>query len=112
MVVLFQQPELHLHPIAQAALGSFFFSAAKLGLRGVLETHSSFFIDRFRADLRDCNSSVDCKFNFADAIILFCENTPDGNLVHKISIDSHGALCEEPDSYHEFFVDEMLRTTM
>lgn len=109
--VLFQQPELHLHPVAQAALGTFFYKAARSGLRGLLETHSSFLIDRFRADLRDDHTNLEeAKQSRFPASILFCQNGAHGNSVCEIEIDSSGSLVEAPDAFHSFFVDELMRT--
>lgn len=110
--VLLQQPELHLHPIAQAAFGSFLHKAASRGLRGIVETHSSFLIDRFRAELRD-KGTVETEqgsLGASDVMILFCENEETGNIVHKVSINDNGALTGEPSAYHSFFVDELMRT--
>lgn len=113
--VLCQQPELHLHPIAQAALGSYFYSASEAGLRGVLETHSSFLIDRFRADLRDSYKKqdfADRKIHAEDVSILFCQNGLQGNFVHDIGISRDGKLLNDPEVYHQFFVDEYMRTML
>jgi predicted ATPase len=49
---LIQQPELHLHPKAQAALGDVFHSTTLDGSALVIETHSDFIIDRFRMALK------------------------------------------------------------
>ena len=44
-----QQPEVHLHPKAQASLGDFIYESKKLtGNNFVIETHSDYLIDRFR----------------------------------------------------------------
>ena len=45
---LLQQPEVHLHPSAQAALGSLFCSIAGPDRQLVVETHSDYIIDRVR----------------------------------------------------------------
>ena len=50
---LLQQPEVHLHPSAQAALGSLFCSIAGQERQLVVETHSDYIIDRVRMDVRD-----------------------------------------------------------
>src|SRR5881396_1662040 len=47
-VFLLQQPEVHLHPRAQAELGSFFVSQAGKKRRFVIETHSDYLVDRVR----------------------------------------------------------------
>jgi predicted ATPase len=51
---LLQQPEVHLHPRAQAELGSFLGALAKQQQkRFIIETHSDYMIDRIRMDIRD-----------------------------------------------------------
>lgn len=102
---LFQQPELHLHPIAQAALGSFFFKVAQEGFKGVLETHSSYLIDRYRAEVRDQREQ-----KAARPAIIFCENSGDSNIATTILVSQDGKLIGAPDAYHAFFVDELMRT--
>jgi len=54
---LLQQPEVHLHPRAQAALGTFLCSAASIRRNTIIvETHSDYLIDRVRSDVRDKKS--------------------------------------------------------
>lgn len=112
--LLVQQPELHLHPVAQAAFGSFLFKAAEKGLRGVFETHSSFIMDRFRSEVRDSvpksGDASDKTFLSSDISILFCVNGEGGNIAYEISVDERGKLRGEPEQFHGFFIDEMLRT--
>lgn len=104
-VLLMQQPELHLHPIAQAALGEFFYDAKADKNSYIMETHSDFLIDRYRYRVRESNSAQDqC------GAILFCENTPSGNKMTKIDIRSDGRLDGVPGHYKEFFVKETVRT--
>ena len=50
---LLQQPEVHLHPQAQAALGTLFCQVAAGGRQLIIETHSDYIIDRVRMDVRD-----------------------------------------------------------
>lgn len=113
--LLVQQPELHLHPIAQAAFGTFMFKLGQQGFRAVLETHSSFLIDRFRSELRDEfeRRSLETKMDRnteSRAQILYCSSGSNGNVVRKIPIFSDGRLGNPPEAYSEFFVDELIRT--
>src|SRR4029077_20194792 len=51
---LLQQPEVHLHPRAQAALGTYLADISKRRRHTILiETHSDYLIDRIRMDIRD-----------------------------------------------------------
>lgn len=101
-IILLQQPELHLHPVAQAALGEFIYSMAKGGLRYVIETHSDYLMDRFRANMREDKS-------IGSATILFCENTSEGNSAYPIEV-SDGEIINPPENYKDFFVNELMRT--
>ncbi|NKJ05423.1 AAA family ATPase [Rhizobium sp. SG741] len=101
--MLLQQPELHLHPVAQAALGEFLFRMATGDLKYVVETHSDFLIDRFRANMRETPGVT-------GANILFCENKEDGNHCHVINISDTGEIENPPENYKDFFVNELMRT--
>ena len=56
---LVQQPEVHLHPSAQAALGSLFCRIAASGRQLIVETHSEYIIDRVRMDIRDRTAELE-----------------------------------------------------
>jgi predicted ATPase len=48
-----QQPELHLHPDAQAGLADFFLYLASQGVRTIIETHSEYLLLRLRRRLAE-----------------------------------------------------------
>lgn len=48
-----QQPELHLHPDAQAALADFFIYLATQGIASIVETHSEYLLLRIRRRLAE-----------------------------------------------------------
>jgi predicted ATPase len=99
-----QQPEVHLHPKAQAAFGSFLFNATLKDKNNFLiETHSDFTINRFRY----CLSKNDTKI---ESQILFFERKKNTNSIINMEIDKKGAFVYAvPDSYREFFIDEELK---
>lgn len=99
---LIEQPELHLHPKAQAALGDVLFAAAENGGMLVVETHSDFIIDRFRI-------SAVGKDDMPSSQIIFFDKDENGrNCCQCIEIMSDGSLENAPDSYRQFFVNEAL----
>lgn len=109
--VLIQQPELHLHPVAQAALGSYFFRCAKRGLNAILETHSSFLLDRFRAEIRDDKMHGQQSESLVEkSRVVFFQNTRRGNKATTFKIDSEGRFVGDTEEFHKFFIDELLRT--
>jgi hypothetical protein len=102
-----QQPEVHLHPRAQACLGDVFFEmAVRDEKKFIIETHSDFMIDRFRLNYRKQRS----KKNLPEAQILFFERHDKHNTVTPLPIGRHGELpSEQPEGYREFFIKEEMR---
>jgi len=102
-----QQPEVHLHPRAQASLGDVFYEMALLDRkRFVIETHSDFTIDRFRMNYRRKKSKRN-KDNGPRSQILFFERRDSLNTVTALPIGTRGELpADQPQSYREFFVNE------
>lgn len=99
-----QQPEVHLHPRAQATLGDVFFDMAVRHHKVFLiETHSDFTIDRFRMNFR---REVKEK---PDSQILFFERRGKRNVVTPLRITQSGELpADQPDSYRRFFIREQI----
>lgn len=104
-VMLFQQPEVHLHPSAQAALGSLFCLAASAGRQLVVETHSDYIIDRILLDIRDRRT----KLKPDDVSILYFERGDRDVTIHSMRIDAEGTVRDEPEGYRKFFKDELKR---
>jgi predicted ATPase len=100
-----QQPELHFHPKAQAALGNFIYNLFKTeGKKFFIETHSDFIIDRFRYNLRSKDSKN------PKAQVLFFERVKDGNSVYPIEILENGEMSEDqPTKYQDFFIQEAIQ---
>lgn len=104
-VHLLQQPEVHLHPRAQAELGSLFGKLASTDQKTFLiETHSDYLINRICMDIRD-----DKHIQHTDAVILYFELNQSGANIHPIYIDKEGCLIDPPPSYRQFFLQEESR---
>jgi hypothetical protein len=100
---LLQQPEVHLHPRAQAEVGSFLASQVRTSKqRFLVETHSDHLLDRVRLEVRRGG------LNPQQVGILFFERQAANVVIHKMSLDERGNLREPPSSYREFFVREEL----
>lgn len=102
---LLQEPGVHLHPSAQAALGSLFCNVAASGKQLVVETHSDYIIDRVRMDVRDGATGLKPE----DVSILYFERDDLEVKIHSITIDEQGNLENCPDSYGDFFMAETRR---
>lgn len=105
--LLLQQPEVHLHPKAQAALGSLFatlYNEDKKEL--IVETHSDYIIDRLRLHVAKGEVKAD------DVQILYLHNQKGKTVVHHIGLDSDGNVIHAPGEYREFFLSEQERLFM
>lgn len=105
-MLLLQQPEVHLHPSAQAALGSLFCQVASDDRQLVVETHSDHLLDRVRMDIRDHKTALEPK----DVAILFFEKQNLGVRIHPVRINEDGNVVDAPSGYRRFFMTEMKRS--
>lgn len=101
-LLLLQQPEVHLHPSAQAALGSLFCQIARPNQQLVVETHSDYLLDRVRLDVRDEKTHLGPD----DVSILFFERNDLDVTIHSLRIDEEGNVLDVPSAYRDFFMQE------
>ena len=97
---LLQQPEVHLHPKAQAELGSFFAQQADKRRRFVIETHSDYLVDRIRMEVR--GGALRCH----DVSLLYFERVKNGAVIHNVELDQTGSIVDPPEGFRQFFLDE------
>lgn len=99
-----QQPEVHLHPRAQAALGDLVYQlAANRRHSFLIETHSDYLIDRFRLAMRRGRQQ-------ANAQLVFFQRTENGNTAISVPISSDGRYSQDqPQALREFFIKEESR---
>jgi len=98
-----QQPEVHLHPRAQAALGDLIFALARSDKKiFLIETHSDYMIDRYRVQLRKSTTKPSSQ-------ILFFERKNGKNSVTVLPLSEDGELpIDQPKSYRQFFIKEQM----
>ena len=108
--LLLQQPEVHLHPSAQAALGSLFCHLVTTPPRKrkqlIVETHSDFIIDRVRMAVADEQHEL----KPADVSIVYFERLGLDVRLHSISVDRLGNIEGAPPDYRQFFLEELQRS--
>jgi predicted ATPase len=103
---LLQQPEVHLHPVAQAELASFIGGVVSQRKHTVIvETHSDHFLDRVRMDVRDKKA-----LRPQDVAVLFFERVGLDVHIHEIELDKMGNVLNAPATYRKFFLEEMMRS--
>jgi predicted ATPase len=103
-MITIQQPEVHLHPKAQAAMGDFFFdlSLKKFKRRIIVETHSDYIIDRFRRKQKQAKEK-------SNAHVIFFLRKNGINKAFSIKIDDNGNYDgNQPKEFREFFIKEQI----
>jgi len=88
---IIEQPELHLHPAAHAALADMYLSAQRSGLRFIIETHSETFLLRLRRRIAEGVSDPSA------VAVYFVEQDNGAATVYRITIDSNGNLDRWPE---------------
>lgn len=101
-LLLIQQPEVHLHPRAQAELGTLLAGCAKDQRRKIIvETHSDYLLDRICICVRTGQIAPE------RVLIHYLEHGGSGGVrIHPINVDSMGNIIGAPPSYRAFFLNE------
>lgn len=103
-VLLIQQPEVHLHPKAQAALGTFFSEMVATSKKQfVIETHSDHLVDRIRISVADGLIKAD------QVQLLYLERKGLDITIHELNLDDYGNITNAPPAYRNFFLQEELK---
>ena len=105
-IYLMQQPEVHLHPSAQAALGNLFCDIAATDRQLIVETHSDHLVDRIRMQVRDDRTTLKPE----DVRILYFERNDLDVEIHELGWDESGNIENAPPSYRRFFMEEVERS--
>jgi len=103
-ILLVQEPEIHLHPKAQAELGTFFYELAKEGIQTIVETHSEHMLLRLQAHVAD----KECDLKPEDVNIYYVYLDKDNKRkIKKLELGEDGFFKDEwphgffPERYNE-----------
>jgi len=103
--IIFEQPEIHLHPSVQAALADLFIEAIHAceegrprGIQLIIESHSEHFLRRLQRRIAENGLKPE------EAALYFCEPGPTGSILHALEVDLFGNISNWPDN---FFGDEV-----
>jgi len=103
-ILIFEQPEIHLHPKLQANLADFFLILAKSGKRLIVETHSDHLINRLRRRIVEDQSN-----KIKDMISILFIHPPEeeqGATIEPLSIDRYGIIENWPPDFLPEAADE------
>jgi predicted ATPase len=103
--LLFEQPELHLHPRAQTGLADVFIDAIHAEEDGqprhtqvILESHSEHLLRRIQRRIAEGRLKPE------EAALYFCSPGPEGSRIEELKLDEDGNITNWPEN---FFGDEM-----
>lgn len=110
--LIFEQPELHLHPKVQTRLGDFFLSIVLMGKQCLIETHSEYLINRlrYRAAAEEKTNRVTNNLK-----IYFVEKTNGASDFREIKVNEYGAILDWPEGFFDQSsreAEEILRAAM
>ena len=100
--LIFEQPELHLHPRVQTRLADFFLSMALLGKQCIIESHSEYLISRLRFRAAAAQSD-----SLTPKIKLFFVEKKDGaSSFREVVVNQYGAIPDWPEGFFDQSQDE------
>ncbi len=103
-IFIVENPEIHLHPKAQAKIANFFSFLATNGVEVIVETHSEHFINKIRHNIYKNHISD-------DEVVIYYKNDIQNDF-EKILIDRNGHFINEKSDFIEFpsgFFDSTLK---
>lgn len=110
--LIFEQPELHLHPKVQTRLGDFFLSIVLMGRQCLIETHSEYLINRLRY-----RAAAEQKTNrVTESLKMYFVEKKDGaSNFREVKVNEYGAILDWPEGFFDQSTqeaEEILRAAM
>ena len=104
-LILLEQPEIHLHPRAQGALGDLLIDISKRGKKLIVETHSEHLIGRIQTSVAEETISND------DVAIYYFDPVEGGVQVRELKLDKMGHLAPNgiPEDFFAQGYEESLK---
>jgi len=92
--VILEQPEIHLHPLAQANLADVIINAAvHRGVQVIVESHSEHLLLRLQRRI------AEEKIGSADVALYFCDVTDRGSMLDRLQLDLLGKIENWPTNF-------------
>ncbi|MDQ7026928.1 MAG: DUF3696 domain-containing protein [Anaerolineae bacterium] len=109
-IVLLEQPELHLHPRAQAHLADLMLHVAQeRKLQLIVESHSEHLLRRLQRRIAE----EDHEFANPDNIkMYFCDMGDNGSTIQSVGVDEYGQIQNWPDKFFGDITGDLEAMTM
>jgi predicted ATPase len=105
--VIIEQPEIHLHPLAQTALADLFVEVSReRRVQFLVETHSENLFRRLQFLIADEKVSPE-----EECRLYFVKRGDDGAVLHRLEVDEYGRIRNWPDRFFGDAIGEVERQT-
>lgn len=103
--VIFEQPEIHLHPRVQAGLADLFIDAWRAcGVQFIVESHSEHFLRRLQRRVAEWGVEAEGAIEPKDVALYVCGVESGRSTIEELKVDEVGNITNWP---RDFFGDEM-----
>ena len=92
---LLEQPEIHLHPKAQADLADFFIETTKRGVGVIVETHSEHLITRLQRRIAEQTLDLEA------LALYYVTPSAEGSTLKPVEINEYGQIPSAPEGFFE-----------
>jgi len=96
--LIFEQPEIHLHPKVQTRLADFFLSIVLMGKQCLIETHSEYLINRLRY-----RAATEGEINrvTSQLKVYFVEKDSSESTFREVKVNEYGAILDWPKGFFD-----------
>lgn len=109
-IVLLEQPELHLHPRAQAHLADLFLHVAeKRKLQLIIESHSEHLVRRLQRRIAEGQPAFAHPVNIK---MYFCQKGADGSTIQPVEVDAFGQIRNWPEHFFGDITGDLEKMTI
>lgn len=104
--VIFEQPEIHLHPRVQAELADVLIEAsARANVQFIVESHSEHFLRRIQRRVADETITKD------DVALYVCDTVEGRSRIDSLSVDELGNITNWPKDFYGDEVGDLVAMT-
>ena len=96
-VLIYEQPEIHLHPKLQAEIADFFLGLIHCQKRCIVETHSEYTVNRIRRRLAEAQSDD----ILSKVRLFFSEKIDSVSRFREVTVNKYGAITDWPRGFFD-----------
>uniref|UniRef100_B8HK88 DUF3696 domain-containing protein n=1 Tax=Cyanothece sp. (strain PCC 7425 / ATCC 29141) TaxID=395961 RepID=B8HK88_CYAP4 len=107
--IIFEQPEIHLHPSVQAGLADVFIDAIKTrDVQIIVESHSEHLLRRLQLGIAEQKQGMTDE----DTALYFCRMGKDGaSILETLQLDTYGNINNWPDDFFGDILGDLVKMT-